>query len=245
MPLTRRQSLIKDYSNLECDLPPLENLKIELGKRYLLNLRDDFNPAELEFVVTYVASRLLAYQFGTFYDYLLEVPANTIQFSHEFAQGYTNQLAGDKKEDFHKFLLSVKTSIKNKVPKINKGAADLSIDWVFSMAFIDLFELKKVSIVNTEDLSFTDKDACFYGRSVVAVLIQDLYNNHRDIIERNFQVLQADDPKNTSSVKQLLEKQRDLCLTRTQTIELLDAKKCAVTGRPLSDILKPDFALGK
>lgn len=235
--------MIKDYSNLECDLAPLENLKIELGKRYLLKLRDDFNEAEVQHLITHVATRLLAYQFGTFYDYILEVPADTVQFSHEFVTGYTNQLAGDKKEDFHKFLLSVKTSIKNKVPKINNGAADLSIDWVFSMAFIDLFDLKKVGIINTEDLSFTDKDACFFGRSVAAVLIQDYYNTNRDVIERNFEVIKADDPNNEKSVKELLSKQRDLCLTRSQTIELLEAKKCAVTKKPLSVILDPDFRL--
>jgi hypothetical protein len=235
--------MIKDYSNLECDLPPLENLKIELQKRYLLKLRDDFNPAEVETFIKHVATRLLAYQFGTFYDYILEVPANTVQFSHEFVQGYTNQLAGDKKEDFHKFLLSVKTSIKNKAPKKNNGAADLSIDWVFSMAFIDLFDLKKVGIINTEDLSFTDKEACFYGRSVAAVLVQDFYNNNRDIVERNFEVIKADDPANSKSVNELLSKQRDICLTRSQTIEMLENKKCVMTGQPLSIILSPEFSL--
>jgi hypothetical protein len=186
---------------------------------------------------------LLAYQFGTFYDYILEVPADTIQFNHEFVQGYTNQLAGDKKEDFHKFLLSVKTSTKNKAPKKNNGAAELSIDWVFSMAFIDLFDLKKVCIINTEDLSFTDKEACFYGRSVASILVQDFYNNNRDIIERNFEVIKADDPANTKSVNELLSKQRDLCLTRAQTIELLEAKKCVITGKPLSVILDSEFSL--
>lgn len=236
---------IKDYSNLECDLPALENLKITLDKRYLLKLRDDFNLAEVETFVRYVSTRLLAYQFGTFYDYILEVPASTVQFSHEFVQGYTNQLAGDKKEDFHKFLLSVKTSIKNKIPKKNNGAADLSIDWVFSMAFIDLFDLKKVAIINTEDLSFTDKEACFFGRSVGAVLVQDFYNNNRDVIERNFEVIKADDPQNSKSVNELLSKQRDLCLTRTETIAMLDAKKCSVTGQPLSIILSPEFGLAK
>lgn len=237
--------MIKDYSNLECDLPPLENLKIELQKRYLLKLRDDFNPSEVEQFITYMATRLLAYQFGTFYDYILEVPANTMQFSHEFVQGYTNQLAGDKKEDFHKFLYSVKTQIKNKAPKKNNGAADLSIDWVFSMAFIDLFDLKKVGILNTEDLSFTDKEACFFGRSVAAVLVQNFYDSHRDIMERNFEVIKADDPANSKSVMELLSKQRDLCLTRSQTIALLEAKKDVLTGTPLSVILDPEFSLSK
>lgn len=235
--------MIKDYSNLECDLPALENLKIELQKRYLLKLRDDFNQSEVEQFVTHIATRLLAYQFGTFYDYILDVPKDTIQFSHEFVQGYTNQLAGDTKEDFHKFLLSVKTSIKNKAPKKNNGAADLSIDWVFSMAFINLFDLKKVGIINTEDLSFTDREACFYGRSVAAVLVQDFYNNNRDIVERNFEVIKADDPANEKSVNELLSKQRDLCLTRSQTIEMLENKKCVMTGKPLSIILDPEFTL--
>ena len=237
--------MIKDYSNLECDLPPLENLKIELTNRYLPRLRDDFNPKEVEQFVSYLATRLIAYQFCTFYDYLLEVPANTITYSSEFVQGYTNQLAGDKKEDFHKFLLSVKTSIKNDIPNVNNGAKELSIDWVFAAAFIDLYDLKKVMVMNVEDLSFTDKEACFFGRSVAAVLIQNFYNENRDIFERNFEVLKADDPENSKSVQELLSKQRDICLTRTQTIELLQAKKCAVTGRPLSDILKPDFSIAK
>lgn len=235
--------MIKDYSNLECDLPPLENLKIEFQKRYLLRLRDDFNQSEVEHFVTHLAQRLLAYQFGTFYDYILSVPKDTQQFSHEFVQGYTNQLAGDKKEDFHKFLYSVNTSIKNQIPKKNNGAADLSIDWVFSLAFIDLFDLKKVAILNTEDLSFTDKEACFFGRSVAAVLVQDYYNTNRDVIERNFEVIKADDPNNEKSVKELLSKQRDLCLTRSQTIEMLETKKCLVTGKPLSVILDPEFSL--
>lgn len=235
--------MIKDYSNLSCNLVPLEKIKIELSNRYLLKLRDDFNPTEVQDFVTHVATRLLAYQFGTFYDYILEVPKDTVQFSTEFVQGYTNQLAGDRIEDFHKFLLSVKTSIKNKIPKKNAGAADLSIDWVFSMAFIDLFDLKKVAIINTEDLSFTDTEACFFGRSVMAVLVQDYYNSRRDIVERNFEVIKADDPANTKSVNELLSKQRDICLTRSQTIELLENKKCLVTGKPLSVILSPDFSL--
>lgn len=237
--------MIKDYSNLECDLPPLENLKIQLQQRYLLKLRDDFNPSEVEQFVTYMATRLLAYQFGTFYDYILEVPANTAQFSHEFVQGYTNQLAGDKKEDFHKFLYSVKTQVKNAATKQNNGAADLSIDWVFSMAFIDLFDLKKVGIINTEDLSFTDREACFYGRSVAAVLVQNFYDAHRDIVERNFEVIKADDPINAKSVTELLSKQRDLCLTRSQTIDILNNKKDVLTGTPLSIILDPEFSLTK
>jgi hypothetical protein len=237
--------LIKDYSNLECNLPALENLKIELSNRFLLKLRDDFNPAEVEEFHNYLATRLLAYQFGTFYDYLLEVPKSSIQFSHEFVQGYTNELADNKKEDFHKFLLSVKTTEKNAVPKINNGAKEIQIDWVFSMAFIDLFKLPKVGIINTEDLSFTDKEACFFGRSVIAVLVQNFYNNRRDIIERNFEVIKADDPNNSSSVLELLGKQRDVCLSRSQTIEMLEAKKCAVTGRPLSDILDMEFSIAK
>lgn len=237
--------MIKDYSNLECDLPALENLKIELSNRYLLRLRDDFNPTEVEEFVKFLATRLLAYQFGTFYDYHLQVKSSDVQFSHEFIQGYTNQLAGDKKEDFHKFLLSVKCTEKNKAPKQNNGAKELSIDWVFSMAFIDLFDLNKVAIVNTEDLSFTDRDACFFGRSVLAILVQNFYNERRDIIERNFEVLKADDPSNSKSVTELLSKQRDLCLTRTQTIELLQNKKCVLTGEPLSNILNMDFDITK
>jgi hypothetical protein len=208
-------------------------------------LRDDFNPAEVEEFHSYLATRLLAYQFGTFYDYLLEVPKSSIQFSHEFVQGYTNELADNKKEDFHKFLLSVKTTEKNAVPKINNGAKEIQIDWVFSMAFIDLFKLPKVGIINTEDLSFTDTEACFFGRSVIAVLVQNFYNNRRDIIERNFEVIKADDPNNSSSVLELLGKQRDVCLSRSQTIEMLEAKKCAVTGRPLSDILDMEFSIAK
>jgi hypothetical protein len=237
--------LIKDYSQLECDLPALENLKIELSNRYLLKLRDDFNPKEVEEFQTYLATRLLAYQFGTFYDYLLEVPASAVQFSHEFVQGYTNELADNKKEDFHKFLFSVKTTEKNKIPKINNGAKEIQIDWVFSTAFIDLFKLNKVCIMNTEDLSFTDKEACFFGRSVISVLVQNFYNNRRDVIERNFEVIKADDPANTSSVNELLSKQRDICLSRTATIEMLQNKKCAVSGRPLSDILDMEFSLVK
>ena len=236
---------IKDYSNLECDLPALENLKIELNNRYLLRLRDDFNPQEVQEFVEFLATRLLAYQFGTFYDYMLTVDSSAATFSHEFVQGYTNQLAGDKKEDFHKFLFSVKATEKNKAPKQNNGAKELSIDWVFSLAFIDLFDLNKVAIVNTEDLSFTDKEACFFGRSVIATLVQNFYNQRRDIVERNFEVLKAEDPANSKSVNELLSKQRDLCLTRTQTIELLQAKKCVITGRPLSDILEMDFKVTK
>lgn len=236
---------IKDYSNLECDLPALENLKISLDNRYLLKLRDDFNLAEVEKFVRYVSTRLLAYQFGTFYDYLLEVPESSIQFSNEFVQNYDNQLAGNKKEDFHKFLLSVKTSIKNQIPAKNNGGPDLSIDWVFSMAFINLFDLQKVAIINTEDLSFTDKESCFFGRSVTAVLVQNFYNENRDIVERNFEVIKAEDPANSKSVNELLSKQRDICLTRAETIALLDARKCLVTGKPLSTILSPEFGLSK
>lgn len=239
---------ICDYEKLTPDLEPLENVKINLEGIHLLQLKANFNQEEVQHFVNFIGSRVYAYQVLRFLDFLPKKGGGTITENVELVTGYTNQINKEAglpdNGDFYKFTLSIKDQIDNKFTSVNNGEAKIQVDWVFSCAFIDLTELKQVIHFNQEDLPFKEAQGCYFGRSVLAVLMQEYHALHKDTMLRNFNILTPqNNPVLAKAAIEHLSKQRDLKLNRQETIEHLGSLKCVASGKVGTDILKEDFSL--
>ena len=235
--------IVQDVDNLECNLKPLEELEINLDKRFGLQLKSNFNVDDVKHFVEYVGKRLLQYQFSFFYEYQLELPKDSFEVHHELIKGIENKI-NNTTDDFNRFILQVKADkIINEFKKDNNGPDSLeNIDWNFALSFINVFGLKNFGYINTEDLSFTDEKASFFGRSITAVLVQNYVKvHHQDRAEKMFNLITLGDEAHSGDAKQVLEKQRDICLSRQDAIDLLGSIKCRKTGKDLSVLLEKDY----
>lgn len=236
--------IIQDVDSLECNLPALEEVVPNVEKRYGIQLKSNFNVDEVKEFVAEVGKRLLQYQFSFFYEYQLELPKDSFEVIHEHLKGYENKI-NNTTDDFHRFIFRVKVpEIMNEFKKQNKGPDKLeNIDWNFAVTFLNVFDLKNFGYINTEDLSFTNAQASFYGRSVVALLVQDYVKTiNPALASRNFNLIKCDaDPKIRKSTEDVMKKQRDLSLTREQTLDLLKSVKCRKTGKDLTVLLDKNY----
>lgn len=83
---------------------------------------------------------------------------------------------------------------------------------------------------------------CYFGRSVLAVVLQEYITQHKDIAMKNFNILiPADDPKLAAATTEHLQKQRDIHLKREEAMKHLEGLKCQKTGKTGLEILKADF----
>lgn len=238
---------ILNYENLTPDLEPLDSIKINLEGIKLLQLRSDFNQKEVEETfIPYVAKRMVAYQVLRFLDFLPEFKENVFSTNTEYIEDHTSQINKDaglpEKISFYKFTASIKDNIKNDYKAINNGEESISVDWMLSCVFLQLTDLKDVLLVNQEDLPFKEKEGCYFGRSVLAVVIQNFIRDHKDIAQKNFNILvPADDAVLAAATEEHLKKQRDIHLKREQAIEHLKDLKCQKTGNTGESILSKDF----
>ena len=130
--------IVENVNDLECDLVPLDKIKVNLNNRHLLTLKDNFNVKEVEHFVEWIGQRLFSYQFATFYEYKLELQKAECTVSHELFKDYDNRITNEK-EDFYRFSFQVKTSIENKHQIVNKGPDKLeNVEWNFSISFINI-----------------------------------------------------------------------------------------------------------
>jgi len=238
--------IVENVNDLECDLVPLDKIKVNLKNRHLLTLKDNFNVKEVEHFVEWVGQRLFSYQFATFYEYGIQLKKSECTVSHELFKDYDNRITNEK-EDFYRFSYQVKTSIENKHQSVNNGPDKLeNVEWNFSVSFINIDNLSKIAFINTEDLSFKQKEACFFGRSIVAYLVQEYVKvHHQDKALRNFIIIDADAPENKVAAEELMKKQRDLCLTRDETKNLLKSIKCVETKKDFSVLATKGYSLTK
>lgn len=235
--------VVNDNTELDCTLPALEDVKVEnLDTRFFLKLKSNHNVDEVKNFLTDIGQRLLAYQFAKFYDYELTLPKSAYSVEHEYLQDFDNK-EDDCKTSFHRFTFTVKTSITNKYPKKNNGPASLDdVDWVMAMPFISILGLPDVAFINTEDLAFKQKDACFYGRSMVRLFIQNYIQNNKTLVQRNFEVIKASELEGPA--KAIIQKQRDLSLSREEAYDHLKAMTSLDTGNDFTAIADdPNFTI--
>lgn len=200
--------------------------------------------------IPYVAKRMYAYQVLRFLDFFPEHAQNIFSANTELIENHTSQINKEaglpEKIDFYKFTAAIKDSIKNDFKKINNGEESISVDWMLSCCFLQLTELKDVLLVNQEDLPFKEADGCYFGRSVLAVVLQQYITDYKDIAMKNFNIMvPSEDPKLASALVDHLSKQRDIHLKRDQAINHLASLKCQKTGRTGVDILNKDFEILK
>lgn len=189
---------------------------------------------------------MYAYQVLRFLDFFPEHKQDIFTTAVELIEDHTSQINKEaglpEKIDFWKFTASIKDTIQNDYKAINNGEESISVDWMLSCCFLQLTELKDVLLVNQEDLPFKEDEMCYFGRSVLAVVLQEYYNHHRDIAMKNFNILvPADDPKLAAAATEHLQKQRDIHLKRNEAIKHLDSLKCQKSGKSGLEILKSDF----
>lgn len=238
---------IHPYDQGTPDLEPLDKVKINLDGVKLLQLRSDFNQEDVEgHFIPYVAKRMYAYQVLRFLDFFPEHKADLFNTNTELIEDHTSQINKEaglpEKIDFWKFTASLKDTIKNDFKSVNNGEDSISVDWMLSCCFLQLTELKDVLLINQEDLPFKEKEMCYFGRSVFAVVCQEYIDQHRDKAMANFNILKpADDPKLAAATIEHLSKQRDIHLKRDKAIEHLKSLKCQKTGKTGLEILKSDF----
>tara|TARA_R100001086_G_scaffold233366_1_gene155002 strand:- start:60 stop:800 length:741 start_codon:yes stop_codon:yes gene_type:complete len=241
---------ILNYENLTPDLEPLDKVKINLEGIKLLQLRSDFNQDEVEgHFIPFVAKRMYAYQVLRFLDFLPEHKSDIFSTNSELIEDHTSQINKEaglpEKIDFWKFTASIKDTLKNDYKKVNNGEDSISVDWMLSCCFLQLTELKDVLLVNQEDLPFKEQDGCYFGRSVLAVVIQEYISNFSDIAMKNFNILEVEneDSKIQNATVEHLSKQRDIHLKRDQALDHLKSLKCQKTGKTGLDILSTDFEI--
>lgn len=238
---------IHNYEKGTPALEPLDQVKIDLNGIKLLQLRSDFNQDEVQgHFMPFVAKRMYAYQVLRFLDFYPEHKQDIFSTNTELIENHTSQINKEaglpEKIDFWKFTASIKDTIKNDFKKINNGEDSISVDWMLSCCFLQLTELKDVLLVNQEDLPFKEEEMCYFGRSVLAVVLQEYITQHRDIAMKNFNILiPADDPKLAAATTEHLQKQRDIHLKREGTLKHLQSLKCQKTGKTGLEILKADF----
>jgi hypothetical protein len=242
---------ILNYEKLTPDLEPLDQVKINLDGIKLLQLRSDFNQDEVQgHFIPFVAKRMYAYQVLRFLDFIPEHASNIFSTNTELIENHTSQINKEaglpEKIDFYKFTASIKDTLKNDYGKVNNGEASISVDWMLSCCFLQLTELKDVLLVNQEDLPFKEADGCYFGRSVLAVVLQEYISLYKDIAMKNFNIIvPAEDPKLAAACTEHLQKQRDLHLKRDAAIAHLKSLKCVKSGRTGLDILDKDFEILK
>lgn len=238
---------ILNYERLTPDLEPLDKVKINLEGIKLLQLRSDFNQDEVEkHFIPWVAKRMYAYQVLRFLDFFPQHKSDIFTTNTELIENHTSQINKEaglpEKIDFYKFTAGIKDTIKNDYKKINNGEESISVDWMLSCCFLQLTELKDVLLVNQEDLPFKEADGCYFGRSVLAVVLQEYMMQHRDIAMKNFNILvPAEDPKLAAATTEHLSKQRDIHLKRDAALDHLKSLTCQKTGQNGLAILKGDF----
>jgi len=243
---------ILNYEKLTPDLEPLDKVKINLEGVHFLQLNSNFNQKEVEeHFLPFLAERMLAYQVLRFLDFIPEFSTKVFKTNTELVEDHTSQINKDaglpEKIDFYKFTAAVKDTLKNDFKKINNGEDSISVDWMLSVCFLDLTHLNKVMLVNQEDLPFKEAEGCYFGRSVLAVAIQEYYAKHRDIFLKNFTILE---PKLKGGViaeaaEEHLSKQRDLHLNREETLAHLKSLKCQKSGRTGLDIIDVNLTVLK
>lgn len=244
---------ICNYEKGTPDLEPLENLKgkINLDGIKLLQLRSDFNQDEVQgHFIPYVAQRMYAYQVLRFLDFYPQHTQDIFTTSTELIENHPSQINKDaglpENISFWKFTASIKDTLKNDFGKVNNGDASISVDWMLSCCFLQLTQLKDVLLVNQEDLPFKEAEMSYFGRSVLAVVLQQYITDYQDIAMKNFNILEpATDPVLASATIEHLEKQRDIHLKRDGALKHLDSLKCQKTGKTGLEILKADFTVIK
>lgn len=242
---------ILNYERLTPDLEPLDQVKIDLEGIKFLQLRSDFNQSEVEgHFIPYVAQRMYAYQVLRFLDFFPEHAQNIFSTNTELIEDHTSQINKEaglpEKIDFYKFTASIKDSIKNDYKKVNNGEDSISVDWMLSCCFLQLTDLKDVLLVNQEDLPFKEAEGCYFGRSVLAVVIQQYIQDFRDIAMKNFNIMvPAKDPKLAAAATEHLSKQRDIHLKRDAALAHLGSLTCQKSGLTGSEILKEEFTVLK
>lgn len=193
---------------------------------------------------------MYAYQVLRFLDFFPEHKENIFTNpTAELIEDHTSQINKEaglpEKIDFWKFTASVKDNIKNDHKAVNNGEESISVDWMLSCCFLQLTELKDVLLVNQEDLPFKEEEMCYFGRSVLAVVLQEYITQHKDIAMKNFNVLnvEKEDIKIQEATKEHLQKQRDIHLKREAAMKHLESLKCVKTGKTGLEILKSDFSI--
>lgn len=241
---------IMDYEKLTPNLEPLEDVEINLDGVHLLQLKSNFNNKEVAHFVDFLAQRMYAYQVLRFLDFVPEHDVKVYSQNEELIEDHTSQINKDaglpEQVDFWKFTASIKDTLKNEFKSINNGEDSISVDWMLSCCFIDLTLLKNILLVNQEDLPFKEAEGCYYGRSVLAVCIQEYHKLHREKMLRNFKIIiPADEPSIAEATVEHLKKQRDLALNRAQTLDHLNTLKCQKTGVTGQAILEEGFTVFK
>jgi hypothetical protein len=189
---------------------------------------------------------MYAYQVLRFLDFFPEHAENIFTTNTELIEDHTSQINKEaglpEKIDFWKFTASIKDTIKNDFKAVNNGEESISVDWMLSCCFLQLTELKDVLLVNQEDLPFKEEEMCYFGRSVLAVVLQEYITRHRDIAMKNFNILvPAEDPKLAAAATEHLQKQRDIHLKRNEALLHLQSLKCQKSGKSGLEILKDEF----
>jgi hypothetical protein len=133
----------------------------------------------------------------------------------------------------------------NPYSKENQGPASIDdLQYDFVVTFIDFPDVSRVGTINTEDLKFDNDLADFFGRSVYAVCLQNYSSlDHASEFKRNFVAFEAKQHKAT--FEDIIKKQRDLFLTRDQTLEHLGNLTCRRTGMTGKALLDPNWSLTK
>lgn len=235
--------IVDNTENLECTLPALEEVVPDLANRYFLSLKSGANRDEVLHMVRWVGERLLAYQFGTYYEYLIQVDGNSLSTDVEDFKDHENRI-NNTKEDFSRFNFRFKGDIKNEFKKQNNGPDKLeNIDWVFSKAYVNVYDLPKVELINTEDLTFNNEACNFFGRSMHRLFLQEYIKFFPEKVKRNFEINSSDDPRYVESMTKLVSEMRNLSLSREESIKVLKNIKCLKSGKDLSVLLEKDFTI--
>jgi hypothetical protein len=235
--------IVENTDNLECTLPALEDVVPDLTDRYMLSLKSGANRDEVLHWLKFCGMRLLAYQIGTYYEFIPEFKESNFSTDIEDFVDHENRI-NNTTESFSRFNFHFKGDFINEFKEKNKGVEKLeNLDWVFSTTFVNCFGLPKVGFANTEDLSFNIPECDFYGRSMIRLFQQEYVRLHPEMFKRNFEVIKLDDPRFSNDGAELIKKMRNLSLSREESVKLLKNIKCHKSGRTLDVILDKDFTL--
>lgn len=237
--------IIKNFDDLECTLEPLDKVKFDPSKRYAFKLKSNANNEEVKHFAEYVFTRLFAYQVGNYYDFKVKLPKSHVTVKHDFNADINNQV-NNITESINRYIVNIKTKIKNEYPDKNNGKEEIEVDWYGALSFVSTYELERCGYINTEDLRFNKKEADFYGRSMMAKFLQKYATEHHpDKFARNFEIYQAEDSNYTGGFEKVVKQQRDLSLNSEQQVEVLKNIKCLTTGEDFTDLLDKDWSLTK
>lgn len=236
--------ILSNPDSLNLQLPPLEQVVPNLEKRYAFQLKDSFNMDEVKDFVKYVGTRHFAYQVLNYYEFIPELDSVQVETDHEVFANQDNQISG-RKQDVHRFYCKIRGKLVNPYSKENNGPKEISdLQYDFVVTFIDFPDVNRVGTINTEDLKFDNPLADFFGRSVFAVTIQDYAKfTNAMTFKRNFTAFPAEQHKDT--FEDIIKKQRDLFLTRDQTLDHLKNRVCRRTGQNGLALLDPQWSLTK